>query len=189
MSMVRSSIHTAGRVFAELDACDAAIDKAAESAANVADRLQAAVAAENSDAVSAELSKLKELIAEVRRFDEPRRLMNRVLGRAETEPHRYGQVPKLTLADLPDLPSSYSDGEFDDLMAMAQREAELAPRLAAAHAERIARTGRHLEAVVQQLAQTGFADREFTRAMAREAEIASGLWHTCLLQRMIRDRL
>ncbi|MFJ8827816.1 hypothetical protein ACIREE_39550 [Streptomyces sp. NPDC102467] len=152
-------------------------------------RLRAALAAEDMNAVSAEMSALDELMAEVRRFDEPRRLMNRVLGRPESETHSYGPVPRLTAADLPEPPSSYGDGEYDDHLAMADREAELAPQLAAAHAERIARAGRHLEDVVRRLAQTGFADAQYTRAMAREAEKAVGLWKVGLLQRMVRDRL
>ncbi len=187
--MVRLSVDTAGRVFTELDACDAAIDSAAERAGEVADRLRAALAAEDSDSVAVEISKLDLLVAEVRRFDEPRRLMNKALGRAETAARPHAPVPRLTAADLPEVPSSYSDGEYDDLLAMADREVELAPRLAAAHAARIARVGGHLEAVVRRLAQTGFADMDFTRAMIREARGAHELWQSCLLQRMSRGVL
>ncbi|WP_405581664.1 hypothetical protein [Streptomyces sp. NBC_01092] len=183
VSMVRSSIHTAARVFAELDACDAVIDKAAESGADSADRLRAALAAETVAPAAAELASLDAMIEDVRRCDEPRRLLNRLLGRDESDILERTPVARLTAAELPEIPSSYGDGAYADLMAMADREAELAPRLAAAHAERITRVRTHLVAVVRQAVRTGFADAAFTRESVEEAHGAFELWQRCLRER------
>ncbi|WP_427922825.1 hypothetical protein [Streptomyces sp. cg40] len=183
VNMVQSAIDTAARVFAELDACDAVIDRAAESGADTADLLQAALAAESVVSAVAELASLDATIEKVRRCDEPRRLLNRLLGRDEGDIRVRVPVARLTAAELPEIPPSYVDGEYTDLMAMADRAAELAPRLAAAHAERITRVRTHLVDAVRQAARTGFADAEFTRESMEEARGALELWQRCLRER------
>lgn len=99
-SMVRASVDSAGRAFAELDACDAVIDRASEEGAGIAQRVRRLLGAEAGD-VPAQLDALAGLAEEVRRSRETRRVINRVLGRDEIDEAAMEPVPRLTEAGLP----------------------------------------------------------------------------------------
>ncbi|MEU1803018.1 hypothetical protein [Streptomyces sp. NPDC019937] len=182
--MVLASIRAAERAFAELDRCDAVIDRAAEKGAAAADRLQRLLEAEDQESIPGELAGLEAVAGEVRSGAETRRLMNRALGRDEAAEWAGEGVARLTVGELPVVPSLYDDDtDYADLMAMAGREEELKPRLRAVHDERIGRVATHLVAVVRQAAKSGFAHGEFARESLREAGRAYGLWGRCLAER------
>ncbi|MFE6989055.1 hypothetical protein [Streptomyces pharetrae] len=184
--MLRASIATAERAFTELTACDEVIDKAAARGAEAADRLQTLLALEAREEVAAELAALETIAGEVRRSAASLRLLNRILGRdaAVEDDAPTAPVDRLREIDLPEVPSAYGDDtEYDDLLAMADREAEIAPKLEPAHRERIAVVAAHLVGIVRQAAETGFADERFALASLREARTAHALWLRCLEQR------
>ncbi|MFG3122967.1 hypothetical protein ACGFYO_13250 [Streptomyces sp. NPDC048201] len=184
--MLRASIATAERAFAELSACDRVIDEAATRGENAAGRLQELLTHEAREEVVAELNALDMLAGEVRQSVVTLCLLNRILGRetAVEDDMPSAEVPLLRESDLRGLPSTYGeDAEYDDLLAMADRGAELAPQLEQAHKERLSAVTEHLVAVVHQVAKTGFAEERFTRASLREARLAHVLWLRCLAQR------
>ncbi|MBB5105001.1 hypothetical protein [Streptomyces spectabilis] len=183
-AMVTAAIHTAGRAFAELDACDDVIDDASETGRAIAGRLHALLPAGASSDVAHELDALEAVSARVRGTDQTRLLLHRVLGREAPAKRALPAVRHLAASDLPDLPSSYADeAGFEDLMAMAAREEELAPQLRKAHAERLDEVAAHLVRVVEQAAAVGFADEDFARESVREARHAYRLWLQCLAER------
>ncbi|WP_435058575.1 hypothetical protein [Streptomyces sp. bgisy060] len=183
-AMVKAAVHTAGRVFSELDACDDVIDEASETGRRVAERLRTLLAAEATGDVVRELDALEAVSVLVRSTDHTRRLLQRVLGREDPAPRALPAVRRLAGADLPALPSSYADeAGYDDLMAMAAREDELAPELQRAHAERLGTVAAHLVRVVEQAAAVGFADEVFAEESVREAHRAYELWARCLEER------
>jgi hypothetical protein len=182
--MVRASVRTAERAFAELDACDDVIDKASESGAKVADRLSAHLSAESEADIPAELEELENIAARVRSTDETRRLLNRVLGREDRDASTPAAVVHLTADDLPKLPSAYAEADdYTDLLAVAGREEQLRPQLRLVHTERLTRVASHLVTVVEQVASAGFADKQFAGASLREARHAYELWQRCLAER------
>ncbi len=182
--LIRASVRTAERAFAELDACDAVIDEASEAGRHISDRLRAHLATESAAAVSAELDELTAIAARVRDTDETRRLLNRVLGREDRDSSAPVGVAHLIVTGLPSLPSAYAEpDDFTDLLAVAGREEQLRPQLKLVHADRIARAAAHLVAVVDRVAATGFIDRQFTAESLGEAEHAYGLWKACLAER------
>ncbi|MFE1550718.1 hypothetical protein [Streptomyces sp. NPDC058718] len=183
-AMVTAAIHTAGRAFSELDACDDVIDGASEAGRAIADRLGALLAAEADEDVASELDALEAVCARVRDTDRTRVLLNRILGREEPAKRALPAVRHLAGADLPELPSSYSDeAGFDDFVAMAAREQELAPQLRETHAKRLGEVAAHLVRVVEHAAAVGFADEAFARESVREARQAHRLWQRCLAER------
>ncbi|MEU2234615.1 hypothetical protein [Streptomyces vietnamensis] len=183
-AMVTAAIHTAGRAFSELDACDAVIDDASEAGRAIADRLGALLATEAGEDVASELDALDTVSARVRGTDQTRILLNRVLGREEPPKGAPPAVRHLAESNLPLLPSSYADEEgYDDFMAMSAREDELAPELRETHAKRLAEVAAHLVHVVRQAAAAGFADEAFARESIREARHAHRLWRRCLAER------
>ncbi|MGW4850523.1 hypothetical protein ACWEPZ_04735 [Streptomyces sp. NPDC004288] len=183
-AMVTAAIHTAGRAFSELDACDDVIDGASEAGRAIADRLNARLAAEADEDVASELDALEAVCARVRDTDRTRVLLNRILGREEPAKRALPAVRHLAGVDLPELPSSYSDeAGFDDFVAMAAREEELAPQLRETHAKRLGEVAAHLVHVVEQAAAVGFADEAFARESVREARQAHRLWQRCLAER------
>lgn len=182
--MVRASVRAAERAFAELDACDAVIDKASESGRSIADRLRAHLATESAADIPAELDELAAIAARVRGTDETRRLLNRVLDKEDRDTFTPAGVAHLTAADLPRLPSAYAEpDDYKDLLAVAGREEQLRPQLKLVHADRIARTASHLVTVVERVAAAGFIDRRFATESLSEARRAYGLWERCLAER------
>lgn len=188
--MVEASIRTAERALAELDACAALIDNAGEQGQRSADLIRELAAKEAVGQVAAELDMLDAVAGRVWESAPLRRLLNSVLGRdAGGAPDGEGDgvapgVRTLVEAELPALPSAYDDGDaFDDLMALAARGVELAPRLELAHAERISRVAAHLVSVVEGAAKSGFAQEGFARASLSEARRAWALWERCLGER------
>ncbi|MFG3509165.1 hypothetical protein ACGF5F_27095 [Streptomyces sp. NPDC047821] len=184
--MLRASIATAERAFAEVGACDAVIDKAAARGLEGAGRLRDLLGREARDEVVSELAALEEVAEEVRGASAALRLLHRILGReaAAEDGAPAAVVPRLDETGLPELPSAYGDeAEYDDLLAMADRGAELAPGLELAHRERLAVVAAHLVTLVRQAARTGFADEGFAEAALREARAAHALWLRCLEQR------
>ncbi|MBM7057824.1 hypothetical protein [Streptomyces durocortorensis] len=183
-AMVTAAIHTAGRAFSELDACNDVIDDASETGRAIADRLCALLSTGAVEDVALELEALEAVSARVRGTDQTRLLLHRVLGREASAKRALPGVRHLSGADLPYLPSSYQDEQgFDDLVAMAAREDELAPRLREAHAERLDKVAAHLVRVVEQAAAVGFADEVFAQESVREARHAYELWVQCLKER------
>ncbi|ROQ35017.1 hypothetical protein EDD98_4071 [Streptomyces sp. PanSC19] len=183
-AMVTAAIRTAERAFEELDACYEVIDDASATGRAIAARLSALLAAEDEPGVGLELDALDTVSARVRGTDRARELLHRVLGREEAAERALPAVRRLTGADLPALPSAYADDAgFDDLMAFAAREEELAPRLREAHAERLREVAAHLVHVVEQVAAVGFADEAFAGESAHEARRAHELWVRCLAER------
>ncbi|MFC8533331.1 hypothetical protein ACFUJY_05150 [Streptomyces sp. NPDC057249] len=183
-AMVTAAIRTAGRAFEELDACYEVIDDASVTSRAIAARLSALLAAEDEPGVGRELDALDAVSARARGTDRARELLHRVLGREEATERALPAVRRLTGADLPALPSAYADDAgFDDLMALAAREEELAPRLRDAHAERLREVAAHLVHVVEQVAVVGFTDEAFPRESAHEARRAHALWVRCLAER------
>ncbi|MGA5411679.1 hypothetical protein ACPCSC_31030 [Streptomyces lavendulocolor] len=184
LAMVTAAIRTAERAFEELDTCYDVIDDASATGQAIAARLSALLAAEDEPGVGRELDALDAVSARVRGTDRARELLHRVLGREEAAERALPAVRRLTGADLPALPSAYADDAgFDDLMAFAAREEELAPRLREAHAERLREVAAHLVHVVEQVAAVGFADEAFARESAHEARRAHALWVRCLAER------
>lgn len=182
--MVRASVRAAERAFAELDACDEVIDQASETGGKVAERLGVLLAAESAADVPAELEKLKAIAARVRGTDETRRLLNRVLGRENRDARATTVVVRLTAADLPALPSAYTeDDDYTDLIAMADREEQLRPLLRHVHSQRIDLVAAHLVTVVEQAAAVGFADERFAGESLHEARNSYELWQRCLAER------
>ncbi|MGW4777639.1 hypothetical protein ACWEPA_13385 [Streptomyces filamentosus] len=183
-AMVTAAIRAAGRAFEELDACYEVIDDASVTSRAIAARLSALLAAEDEPGVGRELDALDAVSARARGTDRARELLHRVLGREEATERALPAVRRLTGADLPALPSAYADDAgFDDLMALAAREEELAPRLRDAHAERLREVAAHLVHVVEQVAVVGFTDEAFPRESAHEARRAHALWVRCLAER------
>ncbi|MGW0606662.1 hypothetical protein [Streptomyces sp. NPDC002640] len=184
LAMVTAAIRTAERAFEELDTCYDVIDDASARGRAIAARLSALLSAVDEPGVGRELDALDAVSARVRATDRARELLHRVLGREETTQRALPAVRRLTGADLPALPSAYADeAGFDDLMAFAAREEELAPRLREAHAERLREVAVHLVHVVEQVAAVGFADEAFARESAHEARRAHELWVRCLAER------
>jgi len=182
--MVRASVRTAERAFAELDACDDVIDQASETARNAATRLRALLSAESAAGIPTELENLETIAAQVRGTDETRRLLNHVLGREDRDARTPATVVRLTAAGLPPLPSAYAeDDDYTDLIAMAGREEQLRPRLEQAHARRIGLVAVHLVAVVELAAATGFAEERSAGEALREAWSSYELWQRCLAER------
>lgn len=123
----------------------------------IADRLSELLAAEAVPDIPVQLDALEAAFARVRGTDATRTLLNRLLGREEELGRRSPTVRRLSSFELPGLPSAYRDETgFEDLMAMAAREEELAPRLRDAHAERLGQAADHLVCVVRQAADAGF---------------------------------
>ncbi len=183
LAMVTAAIRTAERAFEELDACYEVIDDASVTAREIAVRLSALLAAEDEPGVGRELDALDVVSARVRGTDHARELLHRVLGREETTERALPAVRRLTGADLPALPSAYADDAgFDDLMALAAREEELAPRLREAHADRLREVAAHLVHVVEQVAAVGFTDEAFAGESVQEARRAHALWGRCLAE-------
>ncbi|MGA5095953.1 hypothetical protein ACPCAC_01130 [Streptomyces lavendulocolor] len=184
LAMVTAAIRTAERAFEELDTCYDVIDDASATGQAITARLSALLAAEDEQSIGPELDALDAVSARVRGTDQARELLHRVLGREEAAERALPAVRRLTGADLPALPSAYADeAGFDDLMALAAREEELAPRLRAAHAERLREVAAHLVHVVEKVAAVGFADEAFARESAHEARRAHALWVRCLAER------
>ncbi|MDH6625686.1 hypothetical protein M2271_003497 [Streptomyces sp. LBL] len=182
--MVRASVRTAERAFAELDACDHVIDEASEVGRKVADRLRVHLMAESAAEIPAELTELETVAARVRSTDETRQLLNRVLGREDRDASAPMAVVRRTADDLPKLPSAYTEpDDYTDLLAVAGREEQLRPQLKLVHADRIARVATHLVTVVEQVAAVGFADKEFAGESLREAQRSYELWQRCLAER------
>ncbi|MFD7867404.1 hypothetical protein [Streptomyces sp. NPDC059783] len=183
-AMVTAAIHTAERAFSELDACDDVIDEASETGQAIADRLSALLPTGAFEDVALELDALEAVSARVRGTNQTRLLLHRVLGREESAKRALPTVHHLAGSDLPSLPSSYTDEVgFDDLMAMAAREEELAPLLRETHTERLGAVAAHLVHVVEQAAAVGFADEVFAQDSVREARHAYELWVQCLKER------
>ncbi|MFH8409840.1 hypothetical protein ACH4FX_34435 [Streptomyces sp. NPDC018019] len=183
-AMVTAAVRTAERAFKELDACYDVIDKASETGQAIAARLGALLTAEAEEDIGPELDALEAVSDRVRDTDRARLLLHRVLGQEEAAKRALPAVCRLAASDLPSLPSSYTDDAgFDDLMAMAAREEELAPRLREVHAERLRRVAAHLVRVVEQAAARGFADEAFARETLQEAHRAYELWLHCLAER------
>ncbi|MFF3540917.1 hypothetical protein ACFYXD_03580 [Streptomyces platensis] len=186
--MLRHSVDTAERAFTELDACDKVIDAAGLRGEQAAERLRELLERETGEGIAAELDALAEAAEGVRQALATSRLLNRVLGRdsgAGAKDDSGVEVPRLVEAALPAIPSADRDeGDYDDFLAMAaDREAELVPKLAAAHGVRVRQVAAHLIAVVQGAAKTGFADEQFARASLAEARAAHALWRRCLAKR------
>ncbi|MFI2435745.1 hypothetical protein [Streptomyces sp. NPDC018693] len=184
--MLRASIATAERAFAELNACDSVIDEAGARGEDAADRLRQLLTREAREEVAAELKALDVLAEEVRQSVATLRLLNRILGReaAVEDDAAPADVSQLREVDLREVPSTYGDdAEYDDLLAMADRGAELTPHLEETHKERISAVAEHLVTVVQRAAKTGFADERFAQDSLREAQAAYALWLRCLGQR------
>ncbi|MGI5192764.1 hypothetical protein ACQEVY_03740 [Streptomyces sp. CA-288835] len=182
--MVRASVRTAERAFAELDACDDVIDKASEDGGEIADRLRTHLSAESVADVPAELKELATVAARVRSTDETRRLLNRVLGREDRDAFTPAAVVPLTADALPRLPSAYAEpDDYTDLFAVAGREEQLRPQLRLVHTDRITRAASHLVTMVERVAATGFVDKRFTAESLREAHRAYELWERCLAER------
>ncbi|WP_409472464.1 hypothetical protein [Streptomyces sp. HC307] len=184
--MLRASIATAERAFAELNACDRVIDEAGARGEDAADHLRQLLTREAREEVAAELTALDVIAREVRKSVSTLRLLNRILGReaAVEDDTPPADVSRLREIDLRALPSTYGDdAEYDDLLAMANRGAELAPQLERAHRERLSAVAEHLVTVVQRAAKTGFADERFAQESLREAREAHELWLRCLEQR------
>ncbi|MER6782269.1 MULTISPECIES: hypothetical protein [unclassified Streptomyces] len=183
-AMVRAAVRTAERAFSELDACDNVIDEASETGRKIADRLAELLAAEAAADIPVQLAALEATSALVRDTDATRTLLNRLLGRDEEITQRPQAVLHLSSADLPGLPSAYTDETgFEDLMAVAARGEELAPRLRDAHAERLDKVADHLVRVVREAAAAGFAERGFAIESVHEARQAYELWLQCLAER------
>ncbi|MFD8538983.1 hypothetical protein [Streptomyces rubrogriseus] len=181
--MVRASVRTAKRAFAELDACDDVIDKASVAGGKIADRLRVHLSEQSVADVRAELEELERVAARVRGTDETRRLLNRVLGKEERDAFTPAVVVRLTADDLPRLPSAYAEADdYTDLLAVAGREEQLRPQLELAHAKRIVRVASHLVTVVEQVAAEGFADSRFAAESLLEAQRSHALWRTCLAE-------
>ncbi|MGW3559431.1 hypothetical protein ACWDNT_18995 [Streptomyces sp. NPDC000963] len=184
--MLRASIATAERAFAELDACDRVIDEAGARGEDAAERLRRLLARENREEAAAELSAIEATAGEVRQSVVALRLLNRILDRETTVEDDASPVgvPRLREADLPGVPSAYDDdAEYDDLLAVANRGTELTPQLEKAHRERLSAVAEHLVAVVQRAARTGFADERFAQESIQEAKAAYALWLQCLRRR------
>ncbi|MFH8656291.1 hypothetical protein [Streptomyces afghaniensis] len=184
--MLRASIATAERAFAELNACDRVIDEAGAHGEGAADRLRELLSREAREEVAAELTALDVIAGEVGQSVATLRLLNRILGReaAAEDDASPAEVSRLRETDLRGVPSTYGDdAEYDDLLAIADRGAELAPQLEEAHRERLSAVADHLVTVVQRAARTGFADEQFAQKSLREAWAAHALWVRCLEQR------
>ncbi|MFD9478327.1 MULTISPECIES: hypothetical protein [Streptomyces] len=183
-AMVRAAVRTAERAFSELDVCDNVIDEASETGRKIADRLAELLAAEAAADIPVQLDALEATSALVRDTDATRTLLNRLLGRDEEIAQRPPTTRHLSSADLPGLPSAYRDETgFEDLMAVAARGEELAPRLRNAHAERLGKVADHLVGVVREAAAAGFAERGFAVESVHEARRAYELWLQCLAER------
>jgi hypothetical protein len=184
--MLRASVDTAERAFAELNACDRVIDEAGARGEDAAAHLRQLLIREAREEVAAELTALDVIAGEVRQSVATLRLLNRILGReaAVEDDTPPTDVSRLREIDLRAVPSTYGDdAEYDDLLAIADRGAELAPQLEKAHRERVSAVAEHLVTVVQQAAKTGFADERFAQESLREARAAHALWLRCLDQR------
>jgi len=183
-AMVTAAIRAAERAFKELHACYEVIDEASKTGQAIAARLGALLAAEAEEDIGPQLDDLEVVSGRVRDTDRTRLLLQYVLGREEAGKRALPAVRRLAASDLPGLPSSYTDDAgFDDLMAMAAREEELAPRLREVHAERLSKVAAHLVCVVEQAAAMGFADETFARESLQEARRAYQLWLQCLAER------
>jgi hypothetical protein len=184
--MLRASIATAERAFAELNACDSLIDEAGARGEDAAERLRQLLGREAQEEVAAELTALDVIAQEVWQSVATLHLLNRILGRetAVEDDASSADVHRLRETDLRGVPSTYGDdAEYDDLLAIADRGAQLAPQLERAHRERLTTVAEHLVTVVQRAAKTGFADERFAQESLQEAHAAYALWLRCLKQR------
>ncbi|WP_329173564.1 hypothetical protein OG754_14690 [Streptomyces decoyicus] len=186
--MLRSSVATAERAFAELDVCDEVIDAAGAHGEKAAERLRGMLEREAREEIAAELDALDEAAEGVWQALATSRLLNRVLGRgagAGEEDNSGVEAPRLVEAVLPAVPSAdHDEDDYDDLLAMAaDREAEFLPKLETAHRERASQVAAHLVTVVRGAAKTGFADERFARGSLAEARAAHVLWLRCLAER------
>ncbi|MFG3056912.1 hypothetical protein ACGFZP_38990 [Kitasatospora sp. NPDC048239] len=183
-AMLRQSVQTAGRAFDELDACHEVLDRAATEGQALAAELARLLAAEDEKGVARLVDLLKDLAAEVRRSEEIRVVVSRILGQAEQPAGSRPPVPHLTEQELPRIPTLYDDedGEhYTSLQSMLDARAERLPERA--HAERLAQVVGHLHAVVARTVEQGFADGVFATASLEEACSAQRLWLRCLAQR------
>ncbi|MFE3861733.1 hypothetical protein ACFXPT_15015 [Streptomyces goshikiensis] len=183
-AMVLAAVRTAQRAFSELDACDDVIDEASKTGRRIADRLSGLLATEALAEIPAQLDALEATSAAARNTAATRTLLNRLLALEEQTERTLPTVRRLSASELPSLPSAYRDDDgFEDLMAMAAREEELAPRLQEAHAARLAVVSEHLVHVVRQAAASGFANEAFATDSVHEARQAYELWLQCLAER------
>ncbi|MEU1176884.1 hypothetical protein ABZ464_04410 [Streptomyces sp. NPDC005820] len=181
--LLLASVRTAERAFAELDTCEAMINTAAARGQTAAVRLRELLAVEDAERVNAELGALEEAAGDVRRAMADFRLLSHVLGRDMNVEAGRRRVVHLTESGLPPLPSAYREGDFEDLIAIADRGAQLAPELERAHRERIRTASDHVVEVVRSAAATGFADERFAEDAMDEARRAVRLWKQCLEER------
>ncbi|MFF3556085.1 hypothetical protein ACFYXL_22070 [Streptomyces tsukubensis] len=183
-AMMAAAVRTAERAFAELNDCDDIVDEAGETAGSIAYQLRELLAAEAVSEVRAQLDLLDAAVARVRATYQTRALLNRLLGHEEVTALVSPPVTRITKEELPALPSAYRDeAGFEDLMAMAAREDELAPRLRAAHAERIRVVSTHLVRVIRTAAEAGFSDEQSAHDAVDETRRAYELWLECLSER------
>ncbi|WAL98854.1 hypothetical protein [Streptomyces sp. Je 1-369] len=182
--MVRASVRTAERAFAELDVCDDVIDEASEAGGTIVDRLRAHLSAESAADIAVELRELDTVAARVRSTDETRRLLNRLLGREDRGASAPATVVRLAPGDLPALLSVYAESDdYSDLLAVAGRGEQLRPQLKRVHADRLVRVASHLVAVVERVSAVGFADKHLADESLREARRSYELWQRCLEER------
>lgn len=183
-AMVRAAVRTAQRAFSELDACDEVIDEASKTGHRIADRLSGLLATDAVAEIPAQLDALEATSAAARSTAATRTLLNRLLAFEEQTERTPPTVQRLSASELPGLPSVYRDDDgFEDLMAMAAREEELAPRLQEAHATRMATVSGHLVHVVRQAVASGFADEAFATDSVYEARQTYALWLQCRAER------
>ncbi|MGK4583984.1 hypothetical protein [Kitasatospora sp. HPMI-4] len=184
---LRQSVQAAERAFGELAACDAALDRAAVRGRALSEDLARLVAAEDEQDVPPLLDALKELADEVQRSEETRRLVSRILGQDGPAERPGVPVPHLSEEQLPPVPSVYDErtAEFGDLPGASELMATLAPRLRAAHAERIRQTADHLVKTVRRLAGPELIDTGFVHDSLVEADLTFELWRRCLADRRL----
>ncbi|MEU9041058.1 MULTISPECIES: hypothetical protein [unclassified Kitasatospora] len=183
-AMLRQSVQAAGRAFDELGVCHEVLDRAAEEGRSVAKELGRCLVAEYERDVPRLIGRLHDLADRVRRSEENRVVVSRILGQAEQPAPSAVAVPHLAEEQLPRVPTLYEeeDGEhYGDLERMLAARAEKLPERA--HAERVGRVARHLTTVVDLMVEQGFVDGVFTAAVLEEASSACGLWLRCLAER------
>ncbi|WP_156178547.1 hypothetical protein [Saccharothrix sp. ST-888] len=185
--LVQQSVRAAERAFGELDACDALLDRATAQGRALAEDLGRLAAVENEQDIPCLLDALKQLADEVQRSEETRRLLTRILGRGEPEARWTAPVPHLSEEQLPPVPSVYDEKPAGSVDQPGGPElmAGFAPRLEAAHAERIRQTSSHLLATVRRMAGPELADPAFVHESLVEADLTFELWRRCLADRRL----